>query len=30
VWARARVELARARMRQLEEEAIALIPEEST
>jgi heme exporter protein C len=30
VWARARVEMARARLRQLEEEAIALIPEEST
>jgi heme exporter protein C len=30
VWARARVEVARARLRQLEEEAIALIPEEST
>jgi heme exporter protein C len=30
VWARARVEVARARLRQLEEEAIALSPEEST
>jgi heme exporter protein C len=30
VWARSRVELANSRLRQLEEEAVALIPEEST
>ncbi len=30
VWARARVETSRARLRQLEEEALALMPEGST
>jgi len=30
IWSRARIEMSRARLRQLEEEALALLPEGST